>query len=270
MRTPRVLWLPVVAVLSGGCFQATTILNVNADGSGTIHNRLLVTDAAIDRLRGFTIMSGGNADAVDPLSEQQARALASAIGPGVTYVSSTPIKTETAQGRDATYAFTDITKLRISEQPPVPGGVSVRAQGVNTASDPITFAMTRQPDQTASLRIMIPHPNVLPIGLGTPPGGAPAGNPDQVAMLQQLLAGARLTVAVEPNGHVVRSSSPYVDGDRVTLIDVDMDQVLKDPSVLAKLRAATTVDEAKAIVAGVPGLKLNLDPEITIDFTPAK
>ena len=32
----------------------------------------------------------------------------------------------------------------------------------------------------------------------------------------------------------------------------------------------TTIDEAKAILTGVPGLKINLDPEIAIEFMPEK
>jgi hypothetical protein len=60
-----------------------------------------------------------------------------------------------------------------------------------------------------------------------------------------------------------------VEGNRVTLLEVDLDQLLKD-DVLARIREARTPDDLKAVVASVPGLKLNLDPEITIEFAPAK
>jgi hypothetical protein len=217
-------------------------------------------------LRAFTILGGGSGRDVDPTSEEQARSLAAAIGPGVAYVSSTPVKTATAQGRDALYSFTDITQLRISEQPQMPGGLSVRAQGLTT--DPITFALTRRPDGVASLKILVPRPSVLPFGpSGTTTRTSSAG-PDQIAMFKQLLAGARLSVAVEPAGHVVATSSPYVDGDRVTLIDVDVDEAMKDPTVVERLRSSTTLEEAKGVIAGVPGLKIILDPEITIEFMP--
>jgi len=46
--------------------------------------------------------------------------------------------------------------------------------------------------------------------------------------------------------------------------------VLKDETLLPRLQAAKTQDEAKAIVQGAAGLKINLDRDITIEFTPAK
>ena len=66
----------------GGCFQSSTVIHVKADGSGTIDQRTLLTEAAVDQLRTFAILGGGNADSVDPISEAQARALAATIGSG--------------------------------------------------------------------------------------------------------------------------------------------------------------------------------------------
>jgi len=100
-------------------------------------------------------------------------------------------------------------------------------------------------------------------GNGTEP------SPEQIAMARQLLAGARLTIAVQPAGTLVRTSSPFVDGNRVTLIDVDFDQIMAAP-VLDSMRSVQTADEARAMIKDVPGLKLSLDPQITIEFTPAK
>jgi hypothetical protein len=241
---------------------------VKADGSGTIEQRTLVSDAAMDQLRAFTILGGGNAGDVDPVSEDQARSLATAIGPGVTYVSSSPIKGDRATGREAVYAFTDVTQLRISEQPQMPAGVNLRGQGINVAGEPITFALSTEPSGNSVLRILVPQLGALSLGAANRPISVPS--PEQIEMFKQLLAGARLSVALEPNGTLVKTSSPYVDGPRVTLIDIDIDQAAKDTAALAKLQSVTTLEEAKAVIAGVPGLKLNLDPEITVEFTPAK
>ncbi len=260
--------LAAVAILPlVGCFQSSTVIKVKADGSGTIEQRTLLTDAALDQLRGFAILGGGAGGSSDPTSEAQARSMAATIGPGVTYVSSTPVKIDKSQGRDTIYAFSDITQLRISEQPPVPGGISLKAQGVNTDSEPITFALTRQPDGNVQLRIMVPPPSVLslPTGAGgtrTPPSA------EQIDMVKQLLAGARLTVVVEPEGRLVQTSSPFIDGNRVTLIDVDIDKAASDPDLVKKLQSLGTLEESKATINSVTGFKVTLDPEISITFTP--
>jgi hypothetical protein len=263
MRSIRLPVLLAAALASSACFQMTTVLKVNGDGSGTIDHRMVYTAAAMAQLRQFAALGGGRAKSVDPLSEQQARDLASSIGPGVSYVTSTPISSPVGQGREATYAFTDVSQLRISTQPAAPGGLSVRAQGLSTNGETITFSITHEAGGNALLHINVPEPHFLDAL------GSPAAN-GQLGMIKSLLAGARVLLAVEPAGTLVRTSSPYIDGARVTLLEVDLDEVLKDETLIPRLQAATTQDEAKAVIKGAAGLKINLDRDITIEFTPAK
>ncbi len=89
-------------------------------------------------------------------------------------------------------------------------------------------------------------------------------------MVKTLLAGAKVMLAVEPNGAVVRTSSPWVEGQRVTLLEVDLDKVLGDETLVPRLQAAKTPTRPRRIIKTAPGLKINLDREITVEFTPAK
>jgi hypothetical protein len=262
---------PALVVLAAlplvGCFESSTVIKLKADGSGTIEQRLLLTDAATDQLKAFAILGGGNAAGADPTSEAQARSLADSIGPGVTYVSSTPVKTATGQGRDSVYAFTDITQLHVSEQPRVPGGVSLGPQSGQNGGQ-ITFALTKRPDGNVLLRILIPRPDGLPIAVPGPNGDVTPPSTQQIEMVKALLAGARLSVALEPEGTLVQTTSPFVEGNRVTLLDVDIDKIAADPNLAAKLQAPKTADEVKEALKSIPGLKINIDPEVTITFTP--
>ena len=247
---------------SAGCFQMTTVLKVKADGSGTLEHRMIYSTRALTQLRSFGARGGG-APAADPLSETQARSLAAAIGPGVSYVSSTPLSTPAGQGRDATYAFTDVTQLRISTQPAAPPGMSINAPAFKTDSEAVTFSLTHEPNGNSVLHIHVPEPNFLD-ALGS------KGAASQIPMVKALLGGAHVLLMVEADGTLVRTSSPYVEGPRVTLLEVDLDEVLKDEALIAKLQAATTQDEAKAAVRAAAGVKINLDREITVEFTPAR
>jgi hypothetical protein len=257
------LWLAILPL--AGCFQSSTLIRVKADGSGTIEQRLVLTEQALDQLRAFTILGGGNADNADPTSEAQARALATAIGPGVTFVSSMPVTSGRFQGRESMYSFTDITQLRISEQPDMPGGPGLKAQGINTGSEPITFGFGRKPDGVAVLKILVPRLAIFPSG---PNGAAQPPTLEQIAMVKQLLAGARLTVTVEPEGRLVQTTSPFVEGNRVTLVDVDIDRAGADPDLAKKLQGATTPEATKAALNSLAGVKITLDPEISIEFSP--
>ncbi|PYQ73378.1 MAG: hypothetical protein DMG01_22700 [Acidobacteria bacterium] len=258
------LVLALAAVSCCACFESTTILRVRSDGSGTLQQRTIVKQAALAQLRTFATLGGGRAT-LDPLSEDQARQLATSLGAGVTYVSSTPIANADGQGREANYAFTDVSQLRVSEQPQAPGGVTVRTQGLSTDSPAITLSLTHEPGGNAVLHILVPPPAIF-AGADQSGGINPAVF-EQLQGLKAMLAGAHLLLAMEPQGRLVRTSSPYVDGQRVTLLEVDLDRVLGDEAFLDRLRAAKTLDEVRAVTKDAPGLKINLDPEITVEFT---
>lgn len=243
-----------------------TVMKVNGDGSGTVEHRMLFTTQALMQLRQFAALGGGRGQTIDPTSEQQAREMAAALGPGVTYVSSTPVKTPTGEGRDAVYAFTDVNQLRVSAQPAAPGGITIRTPGLSTDAETLTFSLTRETGGHAVLRIKVPEPAIIDAIASNAPVVS-----QQLPMIKAMLAGARLSLVVEPAGQLVRTSSPYVEGQRVTLLEVDLDAVLKDSDALvAKLQAAKTPEEVKAALKEVPGLKMSLEREITVEFTPAK
>jgi hypothetical protein len=261
LRSARLVFFLTMALTSGGCFRFSSVLTVKGDGTGTIQQRLLFTSAGLAQLQAFGLM-GRRGNNFDPISEEQVRAAAGALGEGVTYVSSTPIDTSEGRGRDIVYAFADINKLRLAEAPPGAGGVNIRGQGL-TDGQQISFNLTHPSGGNALLRINIPRPSM-------PGSGGGEFSPGQIAMFKQMVAGARIAIVVNPVGTVVRASSPYVEGQRVTLLDVNVDELLGDDTLLSRLQGAKTQDEAKQILAGVPGVKVNLDPEITIEFTPAQ
>jgi len=256
----RIAVLPLLALLCGGCFHMTTVLKVNGEGAGTIDHRMVFTNAALAQLRQLAAFAGARGMTFDPLSEQQARDMASVIGPGVTYISSRPVATGDGQGRESTYAYADVTQLKISTQPATPQGV--RAPGLSE-SEGVTFSLTREAGGSAVLHIHVPEPNWIG-SIGT------LNASGQLTTIKTLLAGARILLAVEPEGALVRTTSPYVDGRRVTLLEVDLDEILKDDTLLGRLSAAKTQEEVNEIMKHAAGLKINLDREITIEFAPGK
>src|SRR5262245_40502478 len=266
MRAARLAILLLCGAACGGCCQMATVMKIKGDGSGTVEHRMLFTTQALAQIKQFGALGGRGQAAVDPTSEQQAREMAAALGQGVTYVSSTPVKTPTGEGRDAIYSFTDVSQLRVATQPAPPGGVTIRTPALSTSADALTFSMTRDPNGNAVLHVNVPE-NALVQAIST----NAATLPQQLPMIKSLLAGAHITLMVEPAGTLVRANTPHVDGQRVTLLEVDLDQLLKDPeALLARVQAATTHDEVKKALEDVPGLKMTIAPEITIEFTPAK
>lgn len=261
MRFLRLALVATLAVGSTACFQSNTLVKLNANGSGTIDQRLMFTTAALQQMKqlGGATANGAAAAGFDPLSESSARQMADTLGPGVRYVSSTPLKTAEGEGREIQYAFDDIRTLQVSQQPPGAGGA--------TANASMQFGFTQAAGGNSVLRIGLPNVGDLGGAVGAPAGGA-APQPAQLAMLQALLAGARITIAVEPSGRLVRTNSPYVEGNTVTLVDLPIDALFADPTLIGKLQSASTPAAAQALLSNVAGVKIPAEPEITIEFAP--
>jgi hypothetical protein len=273
MRTRLVAaLLPTIFLV--GCLQSTTVVKVNADGSGTLENQTVMTSAALVQMRQLTgALRGADAQALDPFSEDQARAIAAQMGDGVTLLSTAPIKTTAAEGRYTVYAFRDITKLRVSQAPAPPGGASIRGGGIDLGGDRnamVTIDLDRTPAGNVLMTLHTPGDPLSAlfsqIGPASRRGGPVPG--DQMVMMRQMLAGMRIALRVEPMGRVVRSNSPYVDGQTVTLFDVDVDSLLKNEEAFARLQAASTPAETAAALANVPGVKIAAERDITIEFAP--
>ena len=261
----------VCAGLSGGCFQSTALIKVNADGSGTIEHQTLMTAAALAQLRQLAGLFGGNSGRpVDPFSEAQARDLAGKMGDGVTLLSSTPLETAAGEGRANVYGFRDITRVRFTQMA-TPGDTSVRASGLNLGDlGTVAFDLSRLNSGTSLLTLHMPGNllDTLVNQAADPAGRRRAASADQLTALRQAVAGLRLSIRIEPGGHLVRTSSPYVDGQIVTLFDLDLDELFKDDTTFTRLMDAKTAAETADVLKNAHGLTINPDRDITIEFAP--
>jgi len=265
---PLAAFVTVAALFCSGCFDATTVLTIRGDGSGTIQQRTIVLTAALAQMKQLAALGGRRAATIDPLSEEQARALAPSLGDGVTLVSTAPITTADGEGRETTYAFTDVTQLRVTEQGAVsPPDVAARTPTVADAPK-VSFSLEHTESGNAVLHIRVPVPSLFASPDGT--GGINPAVVDQLQALKAVLAGAHLTLAVEPNGPVVATNSAWRDGQRVTLLEIDLDKLLANSAFVARVRATKTGDEVKTVLKDAPGLKITLEPDITIEFTPVR
>ena len=258
------------AALSGGCFQSTALIKVNADGSGTIEHQTLMTAAALAQLRQLAGLFGGSSGRpVDPFSEAQARDLADKMGDGVTLLSSTPLKTAAGEGRANVYGFRDITRVRFTQMA-TPGDTSVRASGLNFGDmGTVAFDLRRLDGGTSLLTLHMPG-NLLDtlVSQAADPVGRRRASADQLMAMRQAVAGLKLSIRIEPGGHLVRTSSPYVDGQIVTLFDLDLDELFKDDTTFTRLMEAKTAGETADVLKNAHGLTINPDRDITIEFAP--
>ena len=268
MPVLRLTSIVTAALFASACFQSTTLIRISEDGSGTIEQTTLVTDAALKQLRQIAAFGSESGKPVDIFSTRQAREMAGTLGPGVTLVSSTRIKNTDGEGSRAIFAFSDINQLQIKHD--AAENISARAPGIDPTQ--VHFALTHQSNGDALLRITMPTPTIPATRTPTaPPGSGESAKshmaPEQLAFLKVVFAGMRIAIAVEPAGHLVNTNSPFVDGSRVTLLDFSFDQLLANDAVFARLQSARTIDDVKAAAKDIPGLRITFAPEISIEFT---
>ena len=260
-----------VALLSSGCITATNVVKLKPNGSGTLETTVLVNTAVFEQLgamMGGEVKSKGSSSPMkDMMSEEEIQKQLSTMK-GVRLVSRTPIKEGTSEGARIVMAFDDVNQIAVSEDLP--------AGGKKKPTDEVKFAMTKQPNGNALLSISFPDkPGEAAKKAGAEPKAAPSDmkpSPEMMKMVAAMFKGMRVMIAVDVDGTLVRTSSPYVEGNRVTLLDIDMDRLLEDPNALQKLEAfplgpdmsITQAREAMA-KAGVKGIKVN-DPRITIEM----
>ncbi len=272
MRLIRTAAVLVLVAPLAGCLTSATLLTVRPDGSGTIEQTTTMapeTVAQVSQLSSGLAGLRGEAAAGQPaelFSENDARAAAGALGEGVTFVSSEKIKTASAEGLKVVYAFTDITKIRLSQRPAPPTGPMPGVRMRGSGPEEIRFRFSRQPGGTSIVTLVFPDVAPEQTTPAQPGGAARTIDPQALSMARLVLKDLRLSIVLQVAGRIVRTSSPHVQGQRVTLLDMDFNALSSDETMLQKLQAVESIEAAKAILKGVKGFTFNFEREVSVEF----
>ena len=256
----------ICGLVCSGCFRTAATLKINADGSGTLVTRTIVLSAADDRLHHlFTVLGADSKDTFpsDLPSDGSLRRAASEYG--ATLVSSTPIEEADGTGLEATFSFRDINAVSVAELI----GRASQPDGsyLESSTQPLAIQLQRNAGGAAVLRARLSvwnRENAQPFARNT---NQALEQSAEMAIMRDLLQGAHFVFAIEPNGTIVRATTPYVDGQRVTLLDLQPEMMLTDEFAM-KMAGARTDEEKNAVIADAAGAKIALAPEVTIEFMP--
>ena len=274
MRLRPLAILPLLALPTAGCIDFETLVKVKPDGSGTLVQTMTMSAETMTMMKsakgdGPKAEVGDKPMALEAKDIEQAKTEAAKLGEGVTFVKAEPIDTPQAKGMRATYAFKDVTKLKVSQKPTSPGGPA--APGAEAADETLKFGFAKGPSGNAILTVSMPDLKAAAAKPGSDkaPAKAPEVPPEAMAMMKQMFKGLRIAIAVEPEGKVVQTNSPFVEGSRVTLMEMRFDALLADEAKLKQFNAAMeggSIADAKRLMKGLKGVKINLDPEVKIEF----
>lgn len=265
--------LPFIALLTAlalpSCLQQATTIHLKADGSGTIVEETTFGAQMAAMLGGL-----GGEQGKDPLKElasaDKANARAAKLGEGVTVEKAEAIDNNGSKGARVTYHFTDINKLKFTAS----GGVQdVMPEMPNAPATkkPLEKATTfKLADGT--LTINIPEQEKPALPTGEKKEGAPAAGEDELqgaqmeAMMTQMLADAKVSLKLVVEPGIAETSATHVDGNTITLMEMDMNKVLKNPDAMKQLKGIDKSNQGQAMEAlkGFDGVKMEPKKEITV------
>lgn len=258
----------VAAMIGSGCIRSATLITVKPDGSGTIEQSVLMNTAALKGMLGGLGAPGGPGQSPGAVSEDELRKTAARLGEGVTYVSSEPVKAADGfEGAKALYAFTDISKVRVDQDPNLSGSTS----GVTTApktENPVTFAMAKS-GGLSTLTVTFNDKPARDKAASAPAGGPQMDNPQMTEMMKTMFKGFKVNIDLQVAGAIVKTNADHVAGNKVTLLEMDLEALLADEAKLKEVQKVlgpnASVAELKPYLKDIKGLKVN-DPVVTIAF----
>jgi hypothetical protein len=255
-----------LAIVLTGCINSGTLVKIKPDGSGTIEQTLLVNLQALKGLfagldpKGEVKQSGG------VLNEAEFKRAAERMG--VRPVSLTPMKEGGFEGAKAVFAFDDISKVRVDQDPPMSGG----GGRASAANNPIRFNFVRQGGSSV-LTISVDEKSLndatTKAGTAADSGAMPKLDPAMLGMIKTMFQGFRIAIDLEVEGTIVKTNADYVTGSRVTLVEVDMAALLADESKLQALQSkfgpGMSFSEIRPLLKDIKGIKINR-PSVTIEY----
>ena len=280
MRSASVATLASLPLFMMGCFSADITVKLNPDGSGTIVQRLMVNSSL--RVQMKTMMSGfakqggepqipaGSSKLIGLFDEGEARAQATKMGEGVSFVSSREVKTDTMEGRESVYAFNDIRQLKISEKP---GSSTLQGMGTvqeGTSGKETVFRFQKLESGHALLTIVSPiaQHNERSETVAEPKSKPGAPSPEQLEQARRMFEGMRFSLVIDVQGSVIHTNSPYLDGSRVTILEMDFSQLLSNENLLKEMSSmkSDSLEDARNFLKNVKGFRVNLEPEVQVEF----
>jgi hypothetical protein len=254
-----------------GCMDMETVVHVDEDGSGTITERLVMSNEIVAMIAEMT----PEGQPVWLYNEEELRAKAANYGHGVRFFSAEPVKTDFGQGYVVRYDFADINRIRVGQEPsetmPGSNGTIIDDGGVDFA----TFSM--EPGNPAQLIIHWPvdHHESRSTDLADMSEGQDQTvepSPEQQAAAMEMMKAAfkdmHLSLKVEVAGQIVETNATHLDGSRVTLVDISFADFLNSEEALREmaLGESKTIADIKDLTSLIPGLKLEIEPEVSVLF----
>lgn len=267
--------LTTIGILLNGCLEMRTVITVNKDGSGLVEENIFVGKEIINMFKEFASSFG---DSTQPpqefnlFEEEKIKAKTSDFGEGIEFVSMENIVTDEKEGYKATYKFKNLNQVRVNQNP----------------SDEMPLAEPKEETESANeyvfFKFIKGNPNRIVFKLPDEPKkdeksdeqtktddttetNVEADSSDLESMIK-FMKDMKAKFEIRVDGKITNTNATHVDGNTVTLFDIDFAQLLSDKDKLEQFKKfnPNSFEEVKKLVSGIPGIKVELNKEVFIEF----
>jgi hypothetical protein len=251
MRSARLALVPAV-LLTAACFQGQRVVKINTDGSGSIVDTVKMGAQAKSMMAAMEEMD--KSSPAEKKTKKEAKYKEKATAMGLTFVSHESLPDG---GDRTTYSFKDVTTIKIGQTP------TMENEKDDKSETPLSFKFAKAGGNSV---LTVVHPKAK--ADAAPKAKKEAPKPEEVqqalAMMKGMMAGLKMSFQVQPNGKLVKTSSPFVAGNTVTLMEMDFDQL--DEASLRKLAESDKSGPPPLdLLKSLKGVKAT-DGEVTIEF----
>ena len=253
-----------LALVLPSCLEYETKITLNKDGSGTITEEMVLGAQAIGMMEMAAAQGGqqGNPFA-DMKDEAKLKEKATGYGEGVTYLKSEEIKRDDgSKGVRVTYKFTDINKVKMSPNDVVGelGNMKPGAEKPKAAEEQASF---KYADGVLTIELPQPEAEEESAADEEPPAGNP--NDPNAAMMAGMMKGMKIGVKLVIADGIAETNATHKDGNTITMVEMDMDEIMKNPGAMGALMGAGQNPEATAkAMQKIKGVKTETKEKVTV------
>lgn len=250
-------------LLFTGCLDMETIVHVKSDGSGTVEQTFLMQK---DILQMIQSMNPEGEEDFSLLDREELRENAEGMGEGVEFVSADPYERDEFTGYKAIYSFTDVSNLRINQNP----GANMPDTGMEedeAVREMITFSFNKGNPSTLVISLPRTEESKTEPEEGTEDAGEMPDTSEMESMMK-MYEKMKISMRVELDGKIRKTNATHRDGSTVTLMEMDFGKIFSDEKTFKKLARTNpdTLEDLKEIVDEVPGIKVEMNEKVEVAF----
>lgn len=269
------LLLTAIILVLTGCFEVETAIKLKKNGSGTMEETVLFSQMMMMQMAQMGQAFGGeeeeNANENPMYDVEKLKAEASQKGEGVTYASSEAVERNGKSGYKVIYNFKDINTLKYNNDPSKK--MSMPTMGMEAEEEEFIRFQYKKGE------LIINFPDVDDDSDEYDEGEEEDFDQEDLdeaanemagmdEMVKQMFTDMKFKTTIEFEGGISKTNATYVEGNKITLMAMDFNQVMENPEAfktLGGLQSATPAEQKEAM-KNLPGVKFETEEKITVKF----